>query len=268
MIDTHTHLYLPEFTGEDVNGGIAAVDRALANGVSHMIFPNVDLSTVEPMLKLHAARPEATSVAMGFHPTEVSEGWRDSLAEILERGGVWSDFVAVGEIGVDLYWEKKFESQQMQAFEQQVGWADKYGLPVIIHCREALPQTLEVMSGFPGVRAVMHSFGGTVEDIEAIRRTGDYYFGINGIVTFKNSKLRDVLEIIGIDRILLETDSPYLAPVPYRGKRNESAYIPAVNACIANSLGMKEEETDRITTENAVELFRLGQIINVNSRGE
>lgn len=101
----------------------------------------------------------------------------------------------------------------------------------------------------------MHSFGGTVEDIEAIRRTGDYYFGINGIVTFKNSKLRDVLEIIGIDRILLETDSPYLAPVPYRGKRNESAYIPAVNACIANSLGMKEEETDRITTENAVKLF-------------
>lgn len=255
MIDTHTHLYLPEFTREDKAGGIAAVDRALQAGVSHMIFPNVDLTTVAPMMQLHAERPEVTSMAMGFHPTEVNEGWRDALAEIFERAGDWADFVAVGEIGVDLYWEKKFESQQMQAFEQQVGWADKLGLPVIIHCREALPQTLEVMSEFPEVKAVMHSFGGTAEDIEAIRKTGDYYFGINGIVTFKNSRLRDVLPAIGVERLLLETDSPYLAPVPYRGKRNESSYIPAINAHIADSLGVNSEDVDRFTSDNARTLF-------------
>lgn len=255
MIDTHTHLYLPEFTQEETRGGIAAVDRAVEAGVGHMIFPNVDLTTIEPMLRLHGERPEVTSMAMGFHPTEVNEGWRDALAEVYERAGDWTDFVAVGEIGVDLYWEKKYESQQMQAFEEQVAWAERLGLPVIIHCREALPQTLEVLSEFPDVRAVMHSFGGTAEEVEAIRRIGDYYFGINGIVTFKNSKLREVLPTIGTDRMLLETDSPYLAPVPYRGKRNESSYIPAINAHIADTLGMEAEEIDRLTTANAKALF-------------
>lgn len=255
MIDTHTHLYLPEFSQEDSNGCVAAVDRAVQAGVSHMIFPNVDLSTIEPMLHLHGERPEVTSMAMGFHPTEVNEGWSDSLAETFERAGDWSGFVAVGEIGVDLYWDKKYESQQMQAFEQQVGWADKLGLPVIVHCREALPQTLEVMSEFPDVKAVMHSFGGTAADVEAIRKVGDYYFGINGIVTFKNSRLRDVLSVIGAGRILLETDSPYLAPVPYRGKRNESSYIPAINAHIAASMGIDSDDMDRITSDNARSLF-------------
>ncbi len=253
MIDTHTHLYLPEFA--DDSNGVDAVRRALAAGVHHMIFPNVDLTTIEPMETLAAEFPAQISCAMGLHPTEIGENWRPDLDTVLQRFTTASHYVAVGEVGIDLYWDSTFCEQQMQAFDIQVALARKLDLPVIIHCREGLAQTLEVLSAHPGVRAVFHSFGGDAADVEAIRRLGDFYFGINGIVTFKNSRLRDVLPIIGLDRILLETDSPYLAPVPRRGKRNESSFLPFIAAFIADALATDVATVDSTTTANAHNLF-------------
>lgn len=254
LIDTHTHLYLSEF--ED--GGDAAVKRALDAGIGHLIMPNVDLSTIAPMRELAARWPEKISLAMGLHPTEVGENWRHDLdvtnAELMAQK---SDYVAVGEVGIDLYWDKTFEREQMIVFDEQMVLAAEHHLPVIIHCREGLDQVLEVISGYKGVPAVFHSFGGTIDDVEKIRRVGDHYFGINGIVTFKNSKLRDVLPAIGLDRLLLETDSPYLAPVPHRGKRNESAFLTATAAHVAQSLNVTNQEIADITTQNAKRLFNL-----------
>ncbi|MDE5804658.1 MAG: TatD family hydrolase [Paramuribaculum sp.] len=254
LIDTHTHLYLPEF---DIDGGgEAAVRRALDAGVEHMIFPNVDLTSIEPMRLLHAKFPESTSMAMGLHPTEVGESWRDDLAQVEEElRSHRHDYVAVGEIGIDLYWDKTFAEQQMQVLERQMLWAQEMNLPVIIHCREGLDQTLEVLQGFGSSRGVMHSFGGTPEDVERIRSVVDYHFGINGIVTFKNSKLRDTLPAITLDRLLLETDSPYLAPVPHRGKRNESAYIVATASVVAQALGVAPQDVAAATSANARGLF-------------
>lgn len=254
FIDTHTHLYLPEFNDGDLTGK-DAVTRAVEAGVDRMIFPNVDQETVEPMLSLAAQFPENISVAMGLHPTEVADDWRDVLSQIESYFQPGSKYVAVGEIGIDLYWEKKYIDQQMQVFERQVSKAIDLGLPVIIHCRDGLSQTLEVLQGFKNIKGVFHSFGGDCSDVEAIRRVGDFYFGINGIVTFKNSNLRNVLPAIELERILLETDSPYLAPVPNRGKRNESAYIPVIAEHVASSLGVDIGYVADLTTKNAEMLF-------------
>lgn len=159
LIDTHTHLYLPEFDGDE--GSIATVRRAVDAGVGKMIFPNVDLTTVEPMKRLHRTAPDVTYMAMGFHPTEVNGQWRDSLVQIRsELDAAPSDYVAIGEIGIDLYWDKTYADEQMQALEVQMQWARERDLPVILHCREGLDQMLEVLQEFPAVRGVMHSFGG------------------------------------------------------------------------------------------------------------
>lgn len=249
FVDTHTHLYLPEF--ED--GGVAAVERAVDAGVGMMLFPNVDLTTVEPMVSLNRQFPDNTRIAMGLHPTEVSENWKKDLEKIPFDT---PELVAIGEIGMDLYWSAEFCSQQKEAFYAQCLIAAELGLPIIIHQRDALEETLEVLKSLPVVpRGVFHSFGGTSEDIRKIREIGDFYFGINGIVTFKNSKLRDVLPEIGLDRILLETDSPYLTPVPHRGKRNESAYIPHIADHIAAFLGIDIKVVEQTTEKNSKVLF-------------
>lgn len=188
IVDTHTHLYLPEFESPS-----AAVERAIDAGVGHMVFPNVDLSTIEPMLALHKLYPDNTSVAMGLHPTEVGDDWESVLARIESEFDSTCKFVAVGEIGIDLYWDKTYRLQQREVFRRQVNWAADRGLPVIIHCREGLDDVLDVLSSVERLpTGVFHSFGGSVADVERIRSIGDFYFGINGIVTFKNSSLRDV----------------------------------------------------------------------------
>ena len=154
-----------------------------------------------------------------------------------------NDFVAIGEIGIDLYWDKTYRKQQREVFARQVEWATARDLPVIIHCRDGLDDVLDVLSSAGRVpRGVFHSFGGNAEDVGRIRHIGDFYFGINGIVTFKNSRLREVLLVIGADRLLLETDAPYLAPVPHRGKRNESAFIVHTAAYVADTLGVSLDE--------------------------
>ncbi len=255
MIDTHTHLYLPEF--DEPSGGALAVNRALAAGVDHMIFPNIDLSTIEPMEALAAQYPDQVSCAMGLHPTEVTSTWRQDLEKIFDHFTPDHHYVAVGEVGIDLYWDTTYRSEQLECFAAQIDKAISLDLPVIIHCREGLTEVIDVLRQFPTARAVFHSFGGTVEDVEAIRNIGDYYFGINGIVTFKNSKLREVLPTIGLDRLLLETDSPYLAPVPKRGKRNESSYLPYISAHIAQTLNLPASKVAQATSQNAKNLFGL-----------
>ncbi|MDD5870315.1 MAG: TatD family hydrolase [Bacteroidales bacterium] len=252
MIDSHSHIYLEEFDADRTD----VVARARQAGVRRLVLPNVDLDTVEPMMALHRAYPTYTSVAMGLHPTSVGENYRADLAaikEIFDRGG----FVAVGEVGIDLYWDKTYRDEQIEVFDEQLRWAEHADLPVIIHCRDGLDEILWTFDNYGGTLpgCVFHSFGGTVADVEAIRRRGDFLFGINGIVTFKNSKLGDVLPAIGLDRILLETDCPYLTPVPFRGRRNESAYIPHVAAKIAELLGTTIDEVSARTDANAQRFF-------------
>ena len=232
--------------------------RALSVGVSHMVLPNVDTASVAPMRMLHGRFPQHTSMALGLHPTEVGDDWREIVADMerqLSQGG----FVAVGEVGVDLYWDKTRREQQLLAFAEQLRIAERLRLPVIIHCREALDETLSVIAEVsPSVPLIFHSFTGSADDVRKIRGVCSPMFGINGVVTFKNAQpLRDALPEITLDRILLETDSPYLAPVPHRGKRNESSYLPAICAKVAETLGVTSEEVDRATTRNAKEVFGL-----------
>ncbi len=254
IVDTHTHLYLEDF--DEDNKGKAAVNRAIEAGVGKMIFPNVDLNTIAPMRNLALQYPEAVSMAMGLHPTEVNKDWKKNTLKTLdELESNLSDYVAVGEVGIDLYWDKTYEREQMLALEMQADAALRHNLPIIIHCREGQKQTLDVLRHFPGVKAVFHSFGGSCQDVEEIRKVGDFYFGINGIVTFKNCKVRECLPEITLDRLLLETDSPYLAPVPHRGKRNESAFIIHTAAHIAAHLSLPIEKIEQSTTKNAQDLF-------------
>ena len=255
LVDTHTHLYLEEFP----DGGAGAVRRAIDAGIGHMIFPNVSADTIEPMNKLHRLFPNVTSMAMGLHPTEVGDDYASRLDVVGSHLSDGQRYVAVGEIGMDLYWEQEYRKQQMDVFDKQLQWAEERSLPVIIHCREALQPPREVYEGHKGVRGVFHSFGGSVDDVEEIRRRiGDHvYFGINGILTFKNSSLRSVLPSITSERILLETDSPYLAPVPHRGKRNESAFMIHTAAVAADALGITTEALAALTTASAVSLFGL-----------
>lgn len=255
LIDTHTHLYLEEFA-DDAHG---AVRRAVESGVEHLIFPNVGVDSIAPMKQLHEAFPDITSVAMGLHPTEVGADWENSLKLIENELCSATKYVAVGEIGMDLYWDKGFREQQMQAFDRQIALAEQLNLPIIIHCRDAMAETLEVLEGHRGVQCVFHCFGGTANDVADIRRRiGSHpYFGIGGVVTFKNSNLRSLLADIGLEKILLETDSPYLAPVPYRGRRNESSYLPLVAQTIAATLNISADETAAATTASARRLFAL-----------
>lgn len=254
MIDTHSHPYLSQFE----EGGTEAVQRAIDNGVTHILLPNVDASTVEPMMALHRRFPSHTSVAMGLHPTEVGADWEKTVDEmelLLDAGG----FVAVGEVGIDLYWEKERKAEQMEAFARQLRIASRLGLPVIIHCREALDETLQVISEVqPDVPLIFHSFTGSPYDVRKIREICDPMFGINGVVTFKNAKeIREALPVIGPDRIVMETDAPYLAPVPFRGRRNEPAYVAHTCAKIAEVLGLTPEEVEAATDSNAKRIFRI-----------
>ncbi len=253
MIDTHTHLCMEEYAVD--GGGEAAVRRAFAAGVGQMILANVDLASLAPNKALAAQFPGKVFTATGLHPTEIGDDWRDVVAQLMAELDGNHPHVAVGEIGVDYHWDTSRRAEQIEVFDIQVDCAVKANLPIIIHSRDGLEDTLSVLRNHPGVRGVFHSFSGSEADVEAIRQVGDFYFGINGIVTFKNSRLREVLPTIGLDRLLLETDAPFLAPVPMRGKRNESAFLPYIAAHIAQYMGINVEDIDRVTTANAHKLF-------------
>ena len=257
MTDTHTHLYLEEF---DADGQEAAVQRALSAGVSRMIFPNVDASTVGRAMSLQAQFSDCTRFAMGLHPTEVDADWQPTV-EAMRTHFSNAGCVAVGEVGIDLYWDKSKRELQMDAFRYQLRLARELDLPVIIHCREALDEVLECIAAEDASRQpmVFHSFTGTADDARRIiEAVPGAMFGINGVVTFKNaSSLREALPVIGIGRIVLETDSPYLAPVPHRGRRNESAYLPEVCRMVASVLDLPAANVEHITDANASALFNL-----------
>lgn len=256
MTDTHTHLYTDEY--ED--GGYGAVLRALSRGVWKMIFPNVNLSSIEPMTELHRKFPLQTRISIGLHPTELGDDYRtvlDEMERMLEKNA--NQFSAIGECGIDLHWDKSNIEHQQDAFSRQYDWAVKYNLPLIIHSRDGLEETLAVISKKSGKRPEMifHSFTGSSEDVKRIREVCNPYFGINGVVTFKNAaSLRESLPEIGLNRIVLETDAPYLAPVPHRGERNESAYLTEICTKIAEIFKIPAARVEYITDYNASRIFR------------
>ena len=254
MIDSHSHIYCDAFD-HDRDEVIA---RALDAGVTHIILPNEGPSSVERVNALHRAYPHCTSMALGLHPEEVKADFKDVLNTL--RPMLDTDhYVAIGEIGIDLYWDKTFRDQQMEALDIQLRWCVEKDLPFILHCREALDEVLWVLDNFgePLPQGVFHCFSGTSADVVRVRQRGDFYFGIGGVVTFKKSTLHELLPVIGLDRILLETDSPYMAPVPHRGKRNESAYVAAVCDCVARWLDVPAAHVDDVTSRNTSTLFKL-----------
>lgn len=263
MIDTHTHLYLDDYSKDDPEGCALAVDRAIAAGVEKMILPAVDRESAPLLAKLHAMRPDSTFTAMGLHPTEVEPDWREELAEICQCLRPTSP-VAIGEVGIDRHYGDDNLELQKDAFVEQLLLASREHLPVIIHCRDGVDECCECirkaraesLGKWPDL--VFHSFTGTPDDVKKIREVCDPYFGINGVVTFKNSgKVPDAVKEIGIERIVLETDAPWLSPAPMRGRRNESAFIPYINNKIADVLDISPKMVSDITDRNAHKIFKI-----------
>ena len=254
MIDSHSHIYCEAFD-EDRD---AVVAHAREAGVRHIILPNENLVSVPRLAALHEKYPDYISMALGLHPEEVQDNYLDVLGKMRPMLDQYP-IVAIGEIGIDLYWDKTWRVQQRHALDIQLHWCHEKGVPFIIHCREALDDILDVIDNLdcPIPSGVFHCFTGTPEDIKRIRQRGDFYFGVNGVATFKKSNVPELLPVIGLDRLLLETDAPYLAPVPHRGKRNESAFIPLINDFIANALGTTPEHVSAATDRNACHLFNL-----------
>ena len=254
MIDSHSHLYCSDFD-EDRNEVMA---RALDAGVKHIVLPNENLESVARVVEMHNDYPTCTSIALGLHPEDVDGDFEHQLAAMRPLLDEHHP-VAVGEIGIDLYWDKTWREQQMAALDTLLHWCKELDIPFIMHCRDALDEILSVLGNFgePLPQGVFHSFTGTPEEVEKVRKRGDFYFGVNGIVTFKKSNVKDILPVVGLDRLLLETDSPYLAPVPHRGKRNESAFVPHVCHFVAQHLGVGDEEVENATDSNAIALFNL-----------
>lgn len=255
MIDTHSHLFVEEFT-EDLP---AVVDRARTAGVSKIFMPNIDDTTVEAMLNVCAAYPGYCFPMIGFHPTSVDAGSESRIREMKKRLSGEHPYIAIGEVGMDLYWDKTYLKEQQKALDEQIQWALEYHLPLVLHCREAFPELFEVMNPYKHTElsGIFHSFTGTPEEAEQVLEYSRFVIGINGVVTFKKSTLPEILTRIPLDRIVLETDSPYLAPVPFRGKRNESSYIRNVAMKLAGIYGIDFETVDRITTNNALKVFKM-----------
>lgn len=251
LTDTHTHLYVEAFD-EDRH---EAVERAIESGIKRFFIPAIDASYTDAMLKLEKAFPEHVFLMAGLHPTHVKEDFGKEL-EHVETMLSQRKFYAVGEIGIDLYWDKTFLPQQQEAFARQISLAEQYDLPIVIHCRESFDEIIEVLDkvGGPDLRGIFHCFTGTHEQaLMAIDR--NMKLGIGGVVTFKNGKIDRFLNQIDLKHIVLETDSPYLAPTPFRGKRNESAYLIHILDKLADIYGIGCEDIARITTENSKEIF-------------
>lgn len=253
LIDTHTHLYLPEFDADRDE----IVNRAVNNGVVKMLMPNIDVGSVIPMLAATKKYKDICHPMIGLHPTSVNHDYLAALKQIGELSNE-NKYIAVGEIGIDLYWDKTFFKEQVQAFRQQVALAISSRLPVVIHSRNSIREVFSVLDEFRGeaLTGVFHAFSGNIEDAIKVVETG-FKLGIGGPVTFKNSALPYIVTEVGLQNIVLETDSPYLAPVPFRGKRNESYYLCIINRKLAEIFGTGEEEVARITSENSCRLFNI-----------
>jgi TatD DNase family protein len=251
-IDTHAHIYAEEFDGDRQD----MLERCRENGIMKIFMPNVDHTSIDKMLDLES-RWEGCHAMMGLHPCSVKKSFERELY-IVEEWLSKRKFSAVGEIGTDLYWDKTFWDQQCEAFNIQVGWAKSFGLPVIIHCRESLDQTVALVEKLQDgkLTGIFHCFGGTTEQAEKITKL-NFFLGIGGVATFKKSGLDDVLQQVPLERVVLETDSPYLSPVPHRGKRNEPAYIPLIGQKVADIKKVSFNEVKEKTMLNALNLFNM-----------
>ncbi len=253
LIDTHTHLYLPEFDSDRDE----MIQRAMTCGVKKLLMPNINIHSVGPMLSASERYSDICYPMIGLHPTSVNEDYASQL-DGLEKIVADHKFIAIGEIGIDLYWNKSHLKEQTEAFKRQVRFAIQSDLPVVIHSRESFHEVFSVLEEFrrEKLKGVFHAFSGTMDDAEKAIGMG-FMLGIGGLLTFKNSNLDEIVRKAGIGNIVLETDSPYLAPVPYRGKRNESSYISLINNKLADVMNINEEMTASVTFENSCRLFNI-----------
>lgn len=251
FIDTHAHIYDEAFAGEED----LALGRAAAAGVTKVIFPDIDSQTRDHMFKIADRHPGVVFPCLGLHPTSVGKDWESEIAglEDYRTRKIW----AIGEIGMDCYWSKEFVKEQALVLKAQLELADKLDLPAIIHSRESTELIINVLKECKhlNLKGVFHAYSGSVETFREIQRLGDWYIGIGGVLTYKKASIAETVKEIPLGRILLETDSPYLTPVPYRGKRNESSYVPHIAARLAELTGKTIEEVAHTTTENARKLF-------------
>ena len=249
--DTHTHLYSEEFQDDQAE----MMQRALAAGVSRFFVPAIDSTSTDAMYALEENYPNEVFLMTGLHPTYVKDNYQDELAHV-EKQLAARKFYAIGEIGIDLYWDKTHLEEQKIAFTTQIQWAKKYKLPIVIHCRDAFDDIFDVLESQkgPDLFGIFHCFTGTKEQaLQAI--SYNMKLGIGGVVTFKNGKIDQFLQDIPLEYLVLETDAPYLSPVPHRGKRNESAYIPLVAHKLAEIYGLTIDEIAQITTQNSKAVF-------------
>ncbi|MBM3419643.1 MAG: TatD family deoxyribonuclease [Bacteroidetes bacterium] len=253
LVDTHTHLYLPEFDSDRDE----TVARALKAGVHKMIMPNIDRGSFPSMMDAASRYPGLCIPMIGLHPTSVRDDFREEL-DFIEEKAASGIFSAIGETGIDLYWDKSRLEEQEISFTRHIEMAIRHSLPIVIHARDSFAEIFRILSGYrgAGLTGVFHAFTGTPADLRLAVDTG-LHIGIGGIVTFRNSPLAVTISEADPGMLLLETDSPYLAPVPYRGRRNESAYLAETNERLAGIFGMTPARMAAITTENAVKLFRL-----------
>ncbi|MEF1255859.1 MULTISPECIES: TatD family hydrolase [unclassified Vibrio] len=253
MIDTHAHIYASEFDADRDD----VVKRALAQGIDRILLPNIDLDSIEPMLATEAQYPQICRSMMGLHPCYVDGNVKQTL-DIIYSWFEKHRFIAVGEIGIDLYWDKTFRAEQEMAFITQLNWAKEMKLPVVIHTRDSIKETLGLLSQEQdgSLSGVFHCFGGSLEEAKAINGLG-FHLGLGGVSTFKNGGMDKVIPHLDMNYVILETDCPYLAPVPHRGKRNEPAYTALVAQRIAELRQISVEQVDQLTTQNATTLFAL-----------
>jgi len=250
FIDTHTHIYLSEFDDDRDN----IMQRAKEANVEITIMPAIDSSTYKKMIQTESIYPNCYSM-IGLHPCSVNQDFRKEL-NLIDEYLVERKFVAIGEIGLDFYWDKTFSSEQNETFRKQIQFALKHDLPIVIHSRNAIDECIEVVSEYQGVKGVFHCFSGNEQQAKKIIQL-NFMLGIGGVVTFKNAGLDKVIEKIGLGNVILETDAPYLAPVPFRGKRNEPSYVKIVAEKLSSICNLPLEKIAELTTENARNLFNL-----------
>jgi len=251
FIDTHIHLYSKDYH----NDREALLEKAMANGVKKFYLPNIDSESIDAMLLLEQQHPDSCIAMMGLHPCSVDANV-DKELKIVENWLAKRPFAAIGEIGIDLYWDKTWLPQQIMAFKTQIEWALAYNYPIVIHCREAFDPIYEVLSGFSQLpKGIFHCFSGTLGQANKILELGGFKLGIGGVITFKNAGLDKVIAQIDAQHLVLETDAPYLAPVPFRGKRNEPVYLLEVAKKVAELKSLSMDELAQITSQNAAFIF-------------
>ena len=253
LIDTHSHLFLEEFS-EDLP---QVIERARSAGITHIFMPNIDSTTIDSMLSVCNAYKDYCFPMIGLHPTSVNADYEKELEIVARELKSFNKSIALGEIGMDLYWDKTFLKEQQIALDKQINWALEYDLPVVIHCRDAFDYIYNVLEPYKNtsLKGIFHSFTGTDDEAARILEFSGFLIGINGVVTFKKSHLPEVLTKIPLEKIVLETDSPYLTPVPNRGKRNESAYVKDTLMKISEIYRMSSETVGSVTSENALKVF-------------